>query len=85
MAYMLDTNVFNKLIDGAIVLNDLPDDSKFLATPVQLAEINKTPDNKRRLALLEKFHELINEVPRTKTTLWGYSGWGEGARNATGH
>ena len=83
MSYMLDTNVFNKIIDEVITLNDLPSDAPFLATPIQFVEINKTSDKARRLILLEKFHELVVVSLNIKTTLWGYSGWGEGAWDAT--
>ena len=80
---MLDTNIFNKLIDEVITLEDLPSDAPFLATPIQLMEINKTPEEGRRLILADKFHELVIESRNIKTTLWGYSGWGEGAWDAT--
>lgn len=83
MSYMLDTNVFNKLLDGVITLDDLPKDASFLATPIQLLELDKTPDETRRSLLVSKFHELVQDTHKVKTTLWNYSSWGEGAWDKT--
>jgi hypothetical protein len=48
---MLDTNVFNHLIDGRIDMNRLQG-RKLFATHVQIDEIRKTSDEARRNELL---------------------------------
>lgn len=58
MKYMLDTNVFNKLLDGDLVIEKMPSDGTYVATHVQRDELNASKDISRRTALLSKFEEL---------------------------
>lgn len=55
---MLDTCIFNKLLDCKIKSEELPADGEFYATHIQIDEIKKTSDVNRREALLSKFKEL---------------------------
>ena len=59
-AYILDTNIFNRLLDGRILFDNLPTDGPFFATNIQKDEINNTKDDNRRKDLLHKFHEIAN-------------------------
>ncbi|WP_145961367.1 hypothetical protein [Salinisphaera sp. LB1] len=56
MKYLLDTNVFNHVLDGSITLNSISPDLDFAVTDIQQQELLKTPDNERRLALLSVLH-----------------------------
>jgi hypothetical protein len=49
--YMLDTNIFNRVLDGDIPVVDFQDLHVF-ATHVQLDELNATKDTARAAALL---------------------------------
>lgn len=52
MDYLLDTNIFNWLVDDRLKPADLPSDGRLLITHNQIAEINKTADGERRERLL---------------------------------
>ncbi|WP_339495077.1 hypothetical protein [Pseudomonas sp. RA_105y_Pfl2_P56] len=68
--YMLDTCIFNKLLDRKIKPEELPSNGEFYATHIQIDEIKKTSDANRREALLSKFKELIQpETIATETFL----------------
>lgn len=71
--YILDTNVFNKLVDGTSLLNDLPSDAKFVATHIQIDEINKTKDGERRAQLFIKFTETAPTLVPTESFTIGMS------------
>jgi predicted nucleic acid-binding protein len=58
---MLDTNVFNWLVQGDLVLEDLPE-GDFVATHVQRAELQATRADEKRNALLAKFSEIVTNV-----------------------
>jgi predicted nucleic acid-binding protein len=65
--YVVDTSLINKLVDGAIAAEELPNDGVFVATHVQIDEINRTKNPERRTKLLEKFSETIGEVLPTES------------------
>ena len=58
--YMLDTNVFNHVLDGKIALTTLVG-KNLVVTHVQRDELARTPDEARRNALLKIFAELISD------------------------
>lgn len=63
MKYVLDTNIFNQVLDGRIVLSEeFPPGSEFIATKVQLEELEKTRDQARRSALRETFQNIDKEL-----------------------
>jgi hypothetical protein len=62
MKYVVDTSLINKLVDGNIHSDELPKDGAFVASYIQLEELNRTKDARRKSELLEKFSELIDEV-----------------------
>lgn len=61
MRYMLDTNIFNRVLDGKFALSALPG-SSFAATKVQLEELKRTSDQVRRTMLLQKFEEIGPDI-----------------------
>lgn len=78
MKYMLDTNIFNALLDGVIEIKDLPPNAEFVVTAMQLQEINKTKNEERRALLLKQFHEIAPDRVPTSSSLWNVTSWGEG-------
>ena len=73
MSYVVDTNIFNKLVDETITLDDLPSDGPFLATHIQIDEINNTKDSERRALLLLMFAEMRSEIIPTESFVWDVS------------
>ena len=75
--YMLDTNIFNRILDDNLDLEKFNKPHKPLfATHVQKDEINKTPDVNRRNNLLSIFEIADDSIP-TESALWGQSKWGK--------
>ena len=70
--YMLDTNVFNHVLDGRIDAAHLTG-RRLFATHIQLDEIRKTADLTRRQALLSVFSEITQEQQPTSTAVAGIS------------
>lgn len=65
--YLLDTCVFNKLVEGILKRSDIPQDGRYVITHAQVDEINRTSDEYREkrsrliLEFLTGFNvELIN-------------------------
>lgn len=84
MGYMLDTNIFDRLAKGQLDISNLPNDGEFYATSVQKKELNQTHDDSLRTILNNKFSELGPTLDQLQTTLWDFSGWGEGGWSAVG-
>ena len=61
MKYMLDTNIFNRVLDGKFCLSRFPKGSSFIATKIQFEELKRTPDATRKERLLGTFEE-VNPV-----------------------
>ena len=77
MKYVVDTSLINKLLDGSIHVDELPTDGSFVASHIQIDKINQTKNKKRRLELLKKFVETIDEVLPTESFVLGTSRLGE--------
>ncbi|CAH1087064.1 hypothetical protein [Candidatus Nitrotoga sp. 1052] len=75
MSYVVDTNIFNKLVDGTINVNDLPSDGPFIATHIQIDELNNTNDRERRARLFLMFAEVRPEIVPTDSFVWDVSRW----------
>jgi predicted nucleic acid-binding protein len=73
MNYVVDTNIINRLVDGTIQPEDLPNDGQFIATHVQIDELNKTPDQERRARLFIKFATTVDDVVPTESLVVGIS------------
>ena len=74
ITYMLDTNVFNSVLDGKTDLASLAG-KRLVATHVQCDEINNTKDETRRKNLLSIFGITLQEP--TESLVWDVSRWGE--------
>jgi len=76
--YLLDTNIFNGLLDGAIEWSSLPDGEYFYSS-WQRIELERTSNTSRRQQLLEVFADLVTlknaQHVTTHSTPWG-SPWG---------
>ena len=83
MKYVLDTNIINWLVDGKIKDTILPSDGEFVATHVQIDEINRTSNEERRARLfLTLASSLIGLLP-TETVVADVSGWSKPGDGST--
>ena len=78
MAYLLDTNISNQLVDDRISFAELPTDGPLLATYLQMQEIGNTKREERRILLISKFQEINPQTVPVETSLWNVTPWGEG-------
>ena len=78
MGYLLDTNIFNQLVDERISFAELPNDAPLLATYLQMQEIENTKRPERREVLLSKFQEVNPQTVPVETSLWGVTPYGQG-------
>lgn len=69
MNYLVDTNIINWLIDGKISNSEMPGDGKFIATHIQIDEINKTSDEERRARLFLTLASSLSGLAQTETTV----------------
>ena len=69
----VDTCVLNKLVDGLIGPEELPGDGSFVASHVQIDEINKTKNEERRARLFLKFATVIEDLVPTESAVIGVS------------
>ncbi|MEN3111150.1 type II toxin-antitoxin system VapC family toxin [Uliginosibacterium paludis] len=79
MKYMLDTNIFNLLLDGRFSLSFLSEVNGVFATPIQMEELSKTSDAERRNELLRIFEDVSPHVfsPSFSWDVPG-AGWDDG-------
>jgi predicted nucleic acid-binding protein len=73
MKYVVDTNIINWLIDGKIDRAALPSDGKFVATHIQVDEINRTSDEDRRARLSLTLISTIRELLPTESAVMDIS------------
>ena len=72
MAFVLDTNVFNAVLDGRMDLTKVAPGGDFFATHVQLDELGATASPRREF-LIAQFHAIAPAVILTETAVWGVS------------
>jgi predicted nucleic acid-binding protein len=84
VAYMLDTNIFNNLLDGKYPRSILAG-RRLMITRVQSAELRKTKNALRRVELLTQLDELNPEVVLAESAAfdvegagWGQAKWNDG-------
>ena len=65
-------------MDGTINVVDLPSDGPFVATHVQIDEINNITDRERRARLFLIFAEVRPEIVPTESFVWDVSRWDHG-------
>jgi rRNA-processing protein FCF1 len=61
MKYVLDTNIFNRVLDGRFKLFTLPDVCSFVATKIQVRELEAAPEP-RRTELLTTFTKIAPDL-----------------------
>lgn len=69
MKYVVDTNIVNWLIDGTIDKSAMPGDGEFVATHIQIDEINRTSDDERRARLFLTLASSLSGLLQTETTV----------------
>jgi len=72
MEYMLDTNVFNDVLDGKIDIASL-EGRRLIATHIQRDEISNTKNETRREALLSVFEFITESLAPTTSAVAGIS------------
>jgi len=77
MDYIVDTSIFNMLLNGFLSTSDLPSEGEFVATHIQRDEINRTKNEERRAQLNLKFVTLIDKIDPTESFLLETSRLGE--------
>jgi predicted nucleic acid-binding protein len=78
MKYVVDTCILNKLVDGLLAPSQLPTDGEFVASHIQIDELNRTKDQERRAQLFLTFATTVKEVVPTETFVIGVSRIGHG-------
>ncbi len=81
--YILDTNVFNDVVDEVIPLERLKGLTLFV-NHIQIDELKLTKNLKRRAILLEMFHIIEPRTVPTRTGVWGVSKWGQAMWSKSG-
>lgn len=76
--FVLDTCIFNWILDGRIGINDLPSGGMFYATPVQRAELCATADAARREFLLSTLEAITPSLLYAESFMFGVEGAGFG-------
>lgn len=71
--YMFDTNVFNRILDGAVEVSGFRGKARFYATHVQLDELKRTSNTKRREELISVFEEITDTNVPTESFVLGVS------------
>lgn len=73
VGYMLDTNVFDAVLDGTIPVDAI--DGPLYSTSIQRNEIEAVPNEERRASLLKSFH--VTTKLNTPAAVWDVSSWDE--------
>lgn len=70
---ILDTNIFNWILDNKIQISDFPENSEFFVTNIQVGELQKTPDSNRKSELKKVFQVIEASYLPTETFVLGYA------------
>jgi predicted nucleic acid-binding protein len=84
MGYLLDTNVFNRLVDENIDPQTVARAGTIYVTHIQGDELRATRNPERAAALLRAFHEVEREQVPTAAAVWSVSKYGEAEWGAAG-
>jgi len=69
MKYVVDTNIINWLVDAKIDRAALPSDGPFVATHIQIDELNRTSNEERRARLFLVLASTIPELVPTESAV----------------
>ena len=81
--FMLDTVIFNRLVDNPDRLAQLRK-FKLYATHVQLDELRQTSDPRRESELVAMFEQVEAESLTTSSSVWDVSNWDQGWGSSDG-
>ena len=73
--YILDTNIFNRIVDGELNAKEIGERAALCATHVELNEVQNTKNDDRRELLLNKFESVDAKPSPTTSAVWGVSEW----------
>jgi rRNA-processing protein FCF1 len=74
---LLDTNVFNRILDG-LCEPCLFEKYQIFVTHIQRDELAATGNDKRRSELMRIFHSIPTTQASTETSIWNDTPWNEG-------
>ena len=74
---MLDTNIFNHILDNKILIENFPENLNLFITHIQLDELEKTRDQNRRKMLLTIFKKIDQENIPTESLVLSVSKLGK--------
>jgi predicted nucleic acid-binding protein len=75
--FLLDTNIFNRLVDDDVNLAALRGKGRIYVTHVQRDELAATRSKERAAALLATFDAIEQEKVSTSAAAWNVSKWDE--------
>lgn len=73
--FLLDTNIFNHLVEGKIKKEDLPLEFPTFVTTIQYDEISKCTDDSKRSYLMSWLRTLPDDVVPLETLVWDVGHW----------
>jgi len=71
MKYIVDPCILNNFLDGSLRIETLPRDGDYVASHIQVDEINNTKYAERRAKLLLLFTETVKEILPTESAIAG--------------
>ena len=74
--YILDTNIFNRILDGEFEDTEIGRRAKLCATHIELNELQNTRSDEQRRRLLDTFEAVDPKPTPTTSAVWGVSEWG---------
>lgn len=74
--YILDTNIFNRIVDEEFSAKEIGERATLCATHVELNELQNTRNEERREHLLNTFEAVDAKPSPTTSAVWGVSEWG---------
>jgi hypothetical protein len=80
--FMFDTVAFNRVLDGAILLDQLRSEVRIYATHIQEDELNNTVEPSRRSDLKRIFHEFLGQKLSTESLVLDVSKLDESRLNS---
>lgn len=77
MKCILDTNVFNQMMDDDVAIAHLLPGVELIATHIQWDELSATKNDERRCELQDYYREVLDEQVATEAAAYGVSRYGQ--------
>jgi hypothetical protein len=71
MKYVVDTSLINRLVDGSIHADELPKDGSFVASHIQIDELNRTKNGKRGQSFSKSSPRQLMKYFQQNHSCWG--------------